>query len=105
MHFYTFFFCREVTSYNVLCIICKNSATPVRGANLQPKYGISALMQVLGLLPSHKKGNNYKVIASNSEVTGGLVGLLVNCVYQPLKMLPYHDLKGIFQCKLQAILD
>lgn len=42
-----------------------------------------------------------KLWQANSEVTGGLLGLLVNYVYQPLKMVPHHDLWGLF---FQALL-
>lgn len=36
----------------------------------------------------HKEGCNSEVAAGKGEVSGGLVGLLVNCV------VPYHDLQG-----------
>lgn len=65
-----------------------HSTTSVQGANLNPKYGIPASVQVLWIT-SQKKGSNYEVLAGNSEVPGGL---LVNCDYQPLTMVHHHDL-------------
>ena len=40
-----------------------------------------------------------KLWQANPEVTGGLLGLLVNYVYQLLKMVPHHDLWGLFFSK------